>query len=740
MFVLKHISFLYVVLATDPVDEAQRISLPRLRASSSTDSLVELEKNLPPSPQSSVPTATSYPDFGNFFTTMRWIKDQEAMRSETPMGFSSGEPFARNESPFAGRFSPVGYSQDIDPPPSDGFAVKNVMNIYTLIGGRGNATIDSCLEKVVRIIEKANVTPNNVFDSDKEIAALLNCLTNTLDGKIFNLDSSGPVRESAPPASPSLEGTTRSFRFVVVILGNTVNESIQLARMKWFFISRRLRQLVKTAILGKDKVFETAFWPATLSTRPSTFVPSDVWRLLRGLSAYYEEFKVTEWPGDWTLYSGDYYLSGGPRLLGQIRILEQEIADYIEGMVVEYSLPLLGKQLEAASYLTNLVNAPAMNIASWLPASDVDPLPVSFLRSGKQKLSLSEREVLDLLQAARYVWPPTEYEKGFGVECLVLRFIALSRLSEAEAENSDISVTNQHLIPESMIPGLSLVRHDFDKCLARVRHTDMVSLPMMLYHLLAKVRAGFDYKTLGPLIDLFESNFNWIELDRAAKVRAATAIEKPNWWATWNCLRTNSLPKIKDFLPQIGTTGNADFDNLVGISLSSREVVKLFNAIDFDTLPVRENPSVRAAVAILRMIVLSIRATGDFRVMNQWNFVISKPVSEYEAIIAKSTVDIAQVGELVNRMRALQKVAHFHPRETSEEEDKKLAQDLEAVLDELFELDLNLEPSKMSTFFLHFIRNAKFDAYLAHLALERFILNLKTKAGRDYIEQIQTFV
>ena len=698
-----------------------------------------------------LPRISSLSNFRDFSHFMEWVVGNGAdFRSETPIPYGSGgrslqtpNRMGANDSP-ARNFSPLVHSTSesktleslicsfFEDPPTDVFTAAHVMGIQQLV--QGDPNVDNCMHTVLMKVTQSQSTKQGVslFSSPREAADILRCLNEVLDVAILNIDAEAPLRTVTPSEENAFEVIH------ALTAAGTLKDAIQVAMQRWFVISRKLRQLATESLVNptEKKIFETSAWPPALSSNPSTFVPFHQAHALMGLSRYDDEYMVTEVPIDWTLYSGDYYVSAGPRLLGHVREVETLVSEYISNLAMKCAFPLTNIQLKGAAYLGNLLTAPASRIASLMPAVDVDPTP--FVRSNKRRPlhPLKGKEILEILEAMRHHWPPTEEEaeKGLGVECLMLRIVALARFPDTTDVSSVLAFDNLgslELFPEVARGSLAL----FDGCLTRTRHTDMVALPMMVYHLLSKEWSGFDYEVLGPLLEFYESNFNWVELDRAAKIRAATAIEKPNWWASWNNFRSNLLPSVSQLLRKLKETGNEQFDALVRLSLSSRDLVARFYAIDVSSLPVNSQPSVRAAVAILRMVVGSIRATGDFRIMNQWNYVINAMVSEYDSLMQKSSVDPAEVKALIERIQAVDQVAHFHPRASSDEEDAMRVEDLAHSLNDLFDAELKLKSAGMGAFFVHFLRNSEFDAHLAEISLQRFIANLKTRIPPANIEE-----
>jgi hypothetical protein len=727
-------------------------------------------------------TQGSNPDFTDFDfkKIMEWVvRGPLSARAETPMNtgeqyffYSSGgvDPAgSEHESPVKGFSSMSPLSHEERPSVKfqkgdDSFTVSHVSAIRRIVAHAGSPRIDRCLQLVENIVREITQLHNmEVLRSEKMLIELMDCLDNYLDKFIFSLiEEGGPSAEASSSTSTPSTTTTEMassgsssddesprssgdeedpfIRMIFLLVGPSMANTIHNLRIRWFLISRELRRSVLTSILTDPagKVDHVSHWPNIVSISPF-LVPFHVVPTLSGLSHFNEEFLVTKIPKDWTLYSSDYYVASGPRIIGQIKYVEESISLYVRDLVLKYEFPVATPQLESASHLTKLVNCPAFEIASRMPAKDVDP-PMATWLSEHERFAISSLAFMQLYDSLKKIWPPSQQEtkEMFGVGCLALRFTALMALPKSRIpvddkwENSSVEALMPIMLP--LFPDATL--EQYKHCLERTLQTDMVALPMMMYHLLSEKRAEFEYETLYVLLKAYE-RINWTELDKAAKIRAATAMEKPNWWARWNSLGGDILPSLRDLMPSIPETGNAVLDMLMDKSLSDFSLVPNFLEAERAGLPKdlpTTNAQVRAAVAILNMVVGGIRASGDFRKFNQWSYVLSFYLDEYDELMKQSEPNLDSVQEFVNRAKAVKSVASMQPRTTSTEVDATLAGDFAPVLAQMFDSTNRINQEGFDVYFVHFIKNALYDAYLAQLTFERLIANLAAKVAPHPIE------
>ena len=687
--------------------------------------------------------------------------------------------------------SPFGSREDmadfmgpmISKSPDEVFSSGSVRSILELVGGR-DEQVNSCMMEVAGAVDLINGGEDFHFSLSMG-ANIERCLAEHLDSRIYRLsfDSMGQDQLESSAVSSSAAGggdlvdqddsgshsslsssegasifadnEDNFYGMLFILRAPPAALTLEYVRVSWFTISRKLRQEISKSIFDQERLPPVSTWPdARIGVQ--TLLPAYHLTWLASLSTQQEAAFVTDYPRDWMMYHNDYYLTSGPRWFDQIKFVEEYVARYISELSWALDLPVDPYQFDAATYLTRFVNSPALYIASLMPEVDVDPVASLYLtqQSPQSKPTLSWDEISDILGAFRRQWPPEEVvDSGanfFDVECLLVRMIALSRypidLAMATFDNAD-GVDRRALIPE-----MPLKQYDeFQQCLERTKHTDMVALPMMIYHVLSEVHEGFDYKALYPLLGLIKSNLNWTELDQAAKMRAATAIVKPSWWLKWNSItNTRSLPSLKDlFRDEVGVSGNAEFDSLVSISLSDLDLGRRYVAlrssgwVQHAEEAAETSPGIKTALRLLEIIIGPIQVNGDFRVLNQWTFVIKKYLTEYNGLIANAgrvsdEERLSQATDFVKRARAVQSVARLHPRDISESDDSGLSQAFIPVLNRLFGEDLLLDPAALGHFYLHFIQPSVqeegIDAFLADVTFGRIISNLREKLRPLIIE------
>ena len=546
------------------------------------------------------------------------------------------------------------------------------------------------------LVETAAV--NHISDDATEgyLRSLIRCL-DQLDEKIYSLDpnmvvgppganmakpaaiifmspmaKSGAAAEPVPPRAPSPHGEPvhpiqfLRHRFVAF---HPVDLCMSVQH-KWFGVSRNLRSEVSRVFIKSDSI-PLSSWVEAASDSP-TIVSDQTVLNLYGLSADEDSALVDKDPRDWVLYNTEYYVPGGMRVYGRIAHVEDYVHQYITQLISQLNLPVATHQFLATTSLIRLVSRPDWKMASELPAVDFDPSPAVFLKPELTSRNDPKwQEIARLFGYLRTTWPRPDLDsKGiFGIDCLILRFLALARYPVAEA----MSIEHGHLDgvdKNKLLPTvIGVAKTLFATCIARSKHTDIVALPMIIFHLISRPAKAADFVSLLPLLRFYRSNFNWQAIDRAAKLRAATAINPPAWWRAINMDSPRPVLARTLTAREMGT-GSEIFNGLVNNPLDST-VVSRFKALEASGWIESEeakSEEIQTFVEILRIIVESIQFSGDFTSLNRWAFVVRQYADDYNTVIAEasSSKSIADVSaQLVTRLRAVAKVATRHAADIS---------------------------------------------------------------------------
>ncbi len=236
---------------------------------------------------------------------------------------------------------------------------------------------------------------------------------------------------------------------------------------------------------------------------------------------------------------------------------------------------------------------------------------------------------------------------------------------------------------------------------------------------------------------MFDSNINWVEVDRAAKIRAATAVVKPDWWIRWN---GGSIPSLKEFFGEdLQETGNEDFDLIVSNSLSDIDLVARYKTLEesgwLEANDVESSSqAVQTCIQIIKLLVRSIRYSGNFTVINQWIYVLQKYWREYNVLMSQTTLNLEQARAFVARARAVQTVAFFNPRSIDETREAEVVTQFSPVLASIFNHQGGINKDALGRFYIHFHENSQVDAYLAEMTFDRLISNLGEKASPHSLE------
>ena len=442
----------------------------------------------------------------------------------------------------------------------------------------------------------------------------------------------------------------------------SADDELKLARRMWYEFSRATRFRVFDRIADAHTVLPAFRDWADARDGVPTFVTDLVVNNGHRLMAPGDTGTVEAVLRDLVMLSNDYFTPAGPRFYAQLEELEAFVHGYITAYALQIAFPMATEHYESALFLTKLVTSPALQLASMMPSLDVDPPASLVLATAVAKTDLAWAEVQLLFRNLRLVWPRTDMDaRGIhGIDCLLLRFMAKSKYPLDQVDSSDEDPVDQAALLPLVIRE---TKELFKGCIARAKHTDLAALPMVIYRLLSQgvVDAGhFDFTALPPLLRLARTNFNWPMLDRAAKLRAATAVVPPQWWTQ---LRATSVV-VRNLFPESVDSESAEFNRLVTTRFSAAHVTDFRDLVASGWLADASRTAVELAMAsVLEFLVESIETTGDWLAPNPWEFVLSQFVPDYSRMLTASNASQAAfVRSFAERVGQAAIVAERHVR------------------------------------------------------------------------------